>query len=77
MGREMEGRFEREGTWVYLLLILTEREGTWVYLWLILTEKTKFCKAIILQLNKIINFLKGHCGTYIQWNITQPLKRMK
>ena len=33
------------------------REGTWVYLWLILVEvrqkTTKFCKALILQLKKI------------------------
>ena len=32
------------------------REGTWVYLWLILVDvwqkTTKFCKAIILQLKK-------------------------
>ena len=35
----------------------SRREGTWVYLWLILVDvwqkTTKFCKEIILQLKKI------------------------
>ena len=37
-GREVGGRFRREGTWVYLWLILID-------VW----QKTKFFKAIILQ----------------------------
>ena len=42
MGREMGGRFKREGTYVYLWLTHVEvRQIT-----------TKFCKAIILQLKK-------------------------
>jgi len=40
MEREMEGRFKREGTYVYLWLIHAD----------VCQEKTKFCKAIILQL---------------------------
>ena len=43
MVREMGGRFEREGTGVYLWLILVD-------VW---QKITKFCKAIILQLKKI------------------------
>ena len=39
MGREMGGTFAREGTWVYLWLIL----DVW-------QKITQFCKAIILQL---------------------------
>ena len=39
MGREMEGRFKRERTYVYLRLIHVE---DW-------QKTTKFCKAIILQ----------------------------
>ena len=39
MGREMGGRFKREGAYVYLWLIHVE-------------ETAKFCKAIILQLEK-------------------------
>ena len=42
MGREMGGRFGREGTWVYLWLILVD----------VGQKTTKFCKAIILQLKK-------------------------
>ena len=38
MGRQMEGRFGREGTCVYLRMILID-------VW----QKTKFFKAIILQ----------------------------
>ena len=45
MGREMEGRFGREGTWVYLWLILDVWQKT-----------TKFCKANILQFKKIIKW---------------------
>ena len=41
MGREMGGRFKREGIYVYLWLIHVE-------VW---QEKTKFCKAITLQVN--------------------------
>ena len=43
MVREMGGRFEREGTGVYLWLTLVD-------VW---QKITKFCKAIILQLKKI------------------------
>ena len=39
-GREMGGRFKREGTYVYLWLIHAD-------IW---QKTTKFCKAIILQL---------------------------
>ena len=42
MGREMGGRFKREGTYVYLWLIHVE-------VW---QKTTEFCKAIILQLTK-------------------------
>ena len=45
-GREMGGRFKREGIYVYLWLIHVE-------VW---QKITKFCKAIILQLK--INKLK-------------------
>jgi len=46
MGREMGGRFKREGTYVYLWLIHVD-------IW---QKATKFCKAIILQLkNKLKN----------------------
>jgi len=41
MGREMGGRFRREGTCVYLWLIPVD-----------VSQKTKFCTAIILQLIK-------------------------
>ena len=43
MGREAGGRFNREGTYVYLWLI-------YIDVW----KPTQFCKAIILQLNKLI-----------------------
>jgi len=42
MGREMGGRFKREGIYVYLWLVHVE-------VW---QKTTKFCKAIILQLKK-------------------------
>ena len=42
VGREIGGRSGREGTWVYLWLILVE----------VRQKTTKFCKAIILQLKK-------------------------
>ena len=42
MGREMGGRFRREGIYVYLWLIHVE-------VW---EKTTEFCKAIILQLKK-------------------------
>ena len=42
MGREMGGRSRREGTWVYLWLILID-------VW---QKTTKFCKAITPQLKK-------------------------
>ena len=38
--REMEGRSGKEGTWVYIWLILVD-------VW---QKTTKFCKAVILQL---------------------------
>ena len=44
MGKEMGGRFKREGIYVYLWLIHVE----------VRQKTTKFCKAIILQLkNKL------------------------
>jgi len=46
IGREMEGKFKREGTYIYLWLIHAD-------IW---QKTTKFCKAIILQLKN--NFLK-------------------
>ena len=42
MGREMGGRFKREGAYVYLWLIHVD-------IW---QKTTKLCKAIILQLKK-------------------------
>ena len=42
MGREVRGRFKREGTYVYLWLMHVD-------VW---QKTTKFCKAIILQLKK-------------------------
>ena len=42
MGREMGGRFKREGTYVYPWLIHID-------IW---QKITKFCKAIILQLKR-------------------------
>ena len=42
MGRVMGGRFGKEGTWVYLGLILVD----------VRQKTTKFCKAIILPLKK-------------------------
>ena len=60
MGREMGGRFKREGIYVYLCLIDVEVDK----------KTTKFCKAIILQLKinkiflKLIYFLlKDNCFT--------------
>ena len=46
MGREMGGRFKREGTWVYLWLIDVD-------VW---RKPTQYCKAIVLQL-KINKFI--------------------
>ena len=58
MGREMGGRPGREGTWVYLWVVLVD-------VW---QEITKFCKAIIVQLKKIFykyilykTLLLNHC----------------
>ena len=46
VGREMGGRFKREGTYAHLWLIHAD-------VW---QKTTEFCKAIILQLkNKLIN----------------------
>ena len=53
MGREMRGRFKREGIYVYLWLIHVE----------LLQKTTKFCKAIILQLKKKTN-KKGEKKTF-------------
>ena len=51
MGRDMGGRFKKEGIYVYLWLIHVD-------VW---QKTTKFCKAIILQLkNKLIKMLKTH-----------------
>ena len=47
MGREIGGRSRREGTWVYLWLILVD-------VW---QKTTKFCKAIILQLKFFKKFI--------------------
>ena len=47
LGREMGGKFKREGIYVYLWLIHVD-------VW---QKPTQYCKAIILQL-KIIFFLK-------------------
>ena len=49
MGREMGGRFRREGIYVYLWLIYVE----------VLQKATKFCKAMILQLKKLIKKERG------------------
>ena len=49
MGREMGGRFKREGIFVYLWLIHVE-------VW---QKITKFCKPIILQLKKLIKKKKN------------------
>ena len=46
MGREVEGRFKKKGTYVYLLPILVD----------VSQKPTQYCKAIILQLK--INKLK-------------------
>ena len=43
MGREVGGKFKRDGICVYLWLIHVE----------VLQKTTKICKAIILQLKKI------------------------
>jgi len=47
MGWETEGRFRREGTYVYLWLIHDD----------VREKPTQYCKAIILQL-KVNNFFK-------------------
>ena len=46
MGWEVQGRFKREGTYVYPWLIHVD---AW-------QEATQYCKAIILQLNVNKNF---------------------
>ena len=52
MGREMGGRFKRDGSYVYLWLIHVE----------VLQKTTEFYKAIILQLNnKLIKKKKVEC----------------
>ena len=48
MGREVGGRFKREGTYAYLLLIHVD-------VW---QKPAQYCKAIILQL-KINKFFKS------------------
>ena len=51
MGREMRGRFKREGTYIYLWLIHVD-------VW---QKPIRFCKAIIFQLiNKLKK--KKSCG---------------
>ena len=47
MRKEVGGKFRREGTWVYLMLILFD----------IGQKTTKICKVIILQ----VKFLKISC----------------
>ena len=47
IGRELRGRFKREGIYVYLWLIHVE-------VW---QETTKFCKTIILLFKKMLNWL--------------------
>ena len=48
MGRQMGGRFKREGTNTHLWLIHVE----------VRQKTTRFCKAIILHLKKIFFILK-------------------
>ena len=54
MGWEVEGRFKREGTYVYLWLI-------YVNVW---QKPTQYCKAIILQLK--INLKNLMCIRILQ-----------
>ena len=49
MGREVGGKYKREGTCVHLWLIYVDVEQ----------KPTEYCKAIILQL-KINKYLSGH-----------------
>ena len=56
----MEGRFKREGTYVYLWLI-------YVDIW---HKSTKYCKAIILQL-KINKILKRDAYSYVLFGYQQ------
>ena len=52
MGREMGGRFKREGTYVYLWLIHVD-------VW---QKPTQYCKAIILQLPRCFNGKECTCN---------------
>ena len=62
MGREMGGRLQREGIYVYLWLIHVE-------VW---QKTTKFCKAIILQLKKKnVAVKKGPLTTLKYMSITE------
>ena len=54
MGKEMGGRFKREGTYVYLWLIHVD-------IW---QKTTKFCKAIILQLKNKLKKKKNRTGQH-------------
>ena len=56
MGREMGGRFKREGTYVYLWLFHVE-------VW---QKTTKFCKAIIPQKKKKYINKKNHVF-FMRW----------
>ena len=62
MGQEMEGRFKKEGIYVYLWLIHVE-------VW---QKTTKFCKAIILQLKKI--FLKETRYELEMWSVKEEIE---
>ena len=65
MGREIGGRFQREGTWVYLWLILVD-------VW---QKTTKFCKATIFQLkNKLKRKLKEIEAEFYQICVLHLLK---
>ena len=55
MEREMEGRFKREGTYVYLWLIHAD-------VW---PKAVQYCKAIILQLTSINLIIKTVIGDHI------------
>ena len=64
MGREMGGRFKREGTYVYLWLIHVD-------IW---RKTTKLCKAIILQLKDIRQRILSQIGfDHEQFVLDYPL----
>ena len=69
MGREMGGRFKREGTYVYLWLIHVD-------IW---QKPTELCKTIILQLKKNYNEMLPHThkNDYEKFNILSLCKCCK